>query len=102
VAVGADDALLWDAGNLHHATRHGVGRAELDAMYEAGRWVWRADPLGRAGQERVTGEVPDSGRLVTVATEWRETPAGRRRRPISSWVARPHEAAYWLEEFGDA
>lgn len=71
-------------------------------MYAAGRWVWRADPLGRPGQERVTGLVPGSGQLVTLATEWRETAAGPCRRPISAWQARPHEVALWQEEFSDA
>ncbi len=77
-------------------------------MYDAGRWVAADDPLGRPGQERLVGEVPGGRRLITVATEWvesqeaHESPAGWRRRPISAWEARPHEARLWQEDFGDA
>lgn len=107
MAEGADNALLWDDRNRGHATRHGVTREEIDAMYEAGRWVTADDPLGRAAQERLVGEVPGSGRLVTVAVEWRSDvqPEGHTRwrpRPISAWEARPHEVAFWQEDFGDA
>ena len=73
-------------------------------MYAAGRWVAIDDPLGRQGQERLIGEVPASGRLVTVAIEWikrGEEPTMWQRRPISAWEARPHEVAAWLEDFED-
>jgi hypothetical protein len=99
------DALVWDWGNLEHATRHGVSREEIDAMYAAGRWVAAEDPLGRPGQERLVGEVPQSRRLITVAVEWiaaAEPSFGWQRRPISAWGARPHEAAAWREDFDDA
>jgi uncharacterized DUF497 family protein len=96
-----DGGLIWDEGNIGHATRHGVSRAEIDAMYDEGRWIVAEDPLGRPEQERLVGEVPDSQRLVVVAVEWRETPRGWGRRPISSWEARPHETALWREDFED-
>ena len=95
------DELLWDVGNVDHATRHGVTRDEIDAMYDAGRFLVADDPLGRVGQERVIGEVPTSQRLIVVAVEWRDTGQAWQRRPISSWEARAHEAALWWEEFAD-
>jgi hypothetical protein len=98
--------LLWDAGDLGHASRHGVSREEIDAMYDGGRWVVAEDPFGRPDQERLVGEVPGSGRLITLALEWvtvspRRGAPRRWRRPISAWEARPHEAAFWREDFGD-
>jgi hypothetical protein len=77
-------------------------------MYEAGRWVAADDPLGRAGQERLVGELPDDWTLITVATEWVLTSVPGSadpvwcRRPISSWRSLSHEIALWDEEFGDA
>src|SRR6266581_2436661 len=71
------------------AARHAVSWEEIDAMYDAGRWVVADDPLGRPSQERLVGEVPGSGRLITVAVEWVERQerngslGGWQRRPIS-------------------
>jgi uncharacterized DUF497 family protein len=104
VAGGSADALVWDWGNLEHAMRHGISQEEIEAMYESGRWIVADDPLGRPGQERVIGEIPNSFRLITVAIEWVESSealAGWCRRPISAWEARPPERAAWQEEFGD-
>ena len=70
-------------------------------MYEAGRFLVIDDPLGRPGQERLIGEVPSSRRLIVFAVEWRDSGETWQRRPISSWEARPHEAAVWQEEFAD-
>jgi uncharacterized DUF497 family protein len=87
--------LLWDEGNQAHATRHGVSRAEIDAMYTMGEWIVRNDPQGRTGQYRLTGPTP-AGRLITVAVDWSLRQSAY--RPISAWDATRSEQRDWHDE----
>src|ERR671932_1820830 len=100
----ADDALVWDAGNLAHlaernATRRAQGRREitreeLDALYDTGRYEsfgqWYVGARGvEQWQVRLVGRTP-AGRYVTIACELLDDGG---YRPITVWPSSRREIA---------
>ncbi|MGH2356029.1 MAG: hypothetical protein ACRDI2_09135 [Chloroflexota bacterium] len=71
-------------------------------MHDAGRFHVDDDPLGRPRQVQLIGQVPASGRVITVAAEAFDGPDGTDYRPISAWPAERWERDAWYKEFGDA
>jgi hypothetical protein len=70
-------------------------------MYAAGDWLPDDLPSEGPDQERLTGRVPGTGRLITVVVEPRYTGADVwSYRPITAWRATAREAALWHDEFG--
>ena len=87
---------------LHTYQQNVTGTVSLlEAMHDAGRFVVDPDPLDRANQVRLIGEVPGTGRLVTVAAEqfWEASVDPPDYRPISAWGSEPPERARWREAF---
>jgi hypothetical protein len=82
-----------------------VTRAEVEAVYETGRFVpAHYEHLNLDGtwewQVRLIGRTP-AGRLLTVACQIVEQRGRESYRPITAWDAGPAEAALYREEFPD-
>jgi hypothetical protein len=104
------EALVWDSGNEPHLTaarsdRLLVSRAEVDGLYENGRFVpaeyEHLNPDGTwEWQVRLIGRTP-AGRLLTVACAIVERGSREAYRPITAWDATAVEKALYDEEFPD-
>ncbi len=88
--------LLWDRGNLVLAGRYGVSQEEVDAMFERGEWVVVAHRT-RPRQLVLVGPsgAADEGRMIACVAEVRDTPGGRRFRPIIARGAKTAEESGW-------
>ena len=86
--------MLWDGGNLALAGKYGVTKDEVDTMFALGEWI-ALPHRTRPDQVYLVGPTAEAAvdRLIVCAAQVRDTPGGRRFRPI---VARP--ASSWHEQ----
>jgi hypothetical protein len=88
--------LLWDHGNLALAGRYGVGLEEVEAMFSSGEWIILPHPT-RPLQVIMVGPAAEgeAERLIMCIAEVRQTPEGRRFRPIVSRPASASQRNLW-------
>jgi len=88
--------LLWDRGNLALVGKYGVALEEVEAMFSSGEWMVLPHPT-RPQQVIMVGPTAsgEAARLIMCIAEPRDTPEGRRFRPIVSRPASVSQQNLW-------
>ena len=86
----------WDHGNSAKCERHGLTRAQIEAMFRAGMHVAPDPEHSTLAEQRfiAVGLTPE-GRAAFIAFCWR----GGRIRPISARFMHAREVARYVEAF---
>jgi uncharacterized DUF497 family protein len=94
------DGFQWDHGNWPKCGKHGVSRAEIEALLRIGKI---APSVSRSSDEQrfVAVGKASSGKPMFVVFVIRQTPEGRFLRPVSARYMHSKEAKRYEAQSSD-
>ncbi|MGH7035527.1 MAG: BrnT family toxin [Stellaceae bacterium] len=92
----------WDDGNREKCRKHGVSRAEIEAVFQRPISVF-PDPAHSSAEERfIAIGTNEKGRYIFIAFTLRRRKGETLMRPISARYMRQKEVGYYEEEAAKA